>query len=177
MTIGIFIGSIREGRNGEHIKNWLQEQTAGRGADYRLLDLKDFDVPLLSSAVVPGAANGQYDDPRVTEWGQAVAECDAFIFVTPEYNHSVPGPMKNAYDSLAVEWMGKPVAFIGYGAAGGVRAVEAWRLVVANMNQPQVRNQLDFNLFTEFGENGLTPHERRAGELEAILDELEKRAA
>lgn len=93
--------------------------------------LADFDLPLLTSATPPGMANGQYDDERVAAWGRTIAECDAFVFVTPEYNHSLPGAFKNAFDSLGVEWRDKAAAFVGYGAAGGVRAVEAWRMAVA----------------------------------------------
>ncbi len=113
-TIGIFVGSIREGRLGESVGQWVADAAAKRsGADYKVLDLKEFNVPLLDAAVVPGAANKQYDDENVTRWSQAVDECDGFIFVTPEYNHSVPGAMKNAFDSLGSEWAGKPVAFVG----------------------------------------------------------------
>lgn len=174
MAIGIFVGSIRKGRNAEHVKDWITEQARTRDVEYRVLDLADFHVPLIDAELPAGAAQGKYDHPDVTTWSDAVKQFDGFIFVTPEYNHSVPGPMKNAFDALAVEWAGKPVAFVGYGAVGGVRAVEAWRLVVANLSMPQVRTQLDLNLFTEFGENGLQPNERRASEVEALFAELEK---
>ncbi|WIM68470.1 NAD(P)H-dependent oxidoreductase [Corynebacterium breve] len=174
MKIGVILGSIREGRAGESVANWVMEATTGReAATYELIDLKEFNVPLLESSVVPGAANKQYDDENVTKWSQAIDACDAYILVTPEYNHSVPGGMKNAFDSLGSEWAGKPIAFVAYGAAGGTRSVEHWRTIVANFSMYDLRNQIDLNLFTEFGENGVQPNERRAGELEGILGELE----
>lgn len=173
MKIGIITGSIREGRSADAVKAWVLEKAAERNdAEYVDLDLKNFDVPLLSSSTVPGAANKQYDDPRVQEWGDAVDACDGFIFVTAEYNHSVPGVFKNAFDSIGGEWAKKPVAFVSYGAAEGLRAVEAWRLSIANFAMYGIRNQVSFSTMTEFGENGLQPADRRAGEFDTMVNDL-----
>ncbi|WP_257158842.1 NADPH-dependent FMN reductase [Corynebacterium cystitidis] len=175
-TIGIIIGSIREGRLGESVGKWVADAAAKRaGADYKVLDLKEFNVPLLDAAQVPGAANKQYDNENVTRWSQAIDECDGYIFVTPEYNHSVPGAMKNAFDALGPEWAGKVVAFVGYGSVGAVRAVEHWRTIVSNFQMVDVRNQIDLSMFTEFDDQGnVTPDERRGEELENILNETER---
>ena len=176
MKFGIIIGSIREGRAAESVAQWVKDQADLRdNADvsYELVDLKDYDVPLNTSATVPGAANKQYEDPAVTRWSEKIDSLDGYIFVTPEYNHSVPGPFKNSYDSLGAEWANKPVAFVSYGASGGVRAVEHWRVIVGNMSMFDLRNQIDLNLFTEFNENGASPNERRAGEIAGIFDDLE----
>ena len=178
MKFGIIIGSIREGRAGESVAQWVKQQADARGGDvtYELVDLNDYNVPLNSSTVVPGAANKQYDDPAVTAWSEKIDALDGYVFVTPEYNHSVPGPFKNAFDSLGSEWSNKPVAFVGYGSAGAVRAVEHWRNIVANLSMFDVRNQLDLSLFTEFDDNGTAPNERRPEEMTAIFDELERLA-
>lgn len=173
-TIGVFLGSVRSGRIGERIGAWVMDAAAGRDADYRLLDLADFDVPHLVAEVVPGAANKQYDDPAVTAWSEAVDACDGFVFVTPEYNHSIPGTMKNAFDSLFGEWAGKPVAFVGYGGDGGVRAVEHWRQIVANLSMHGIRNQVALNIFGEDVEDGeLAPREDKLAALTRALDDLE----
>lgn len=177
MKIGVIEGSIREGRTAATVTDWVMERTQEHVAgiedvEVERIVLADFDVPLLTSATVPGAANGQYDDERVSAWGRAIAACDAFVFVTPEYNHSVPGAFKNAFDSLGAEWRDKAVAFVGYGAAGGVRAVEHWRSAVANFNMTDVRTQLDVNLFTEFDADGLAPRERRAEEFTGLMEQL-----
>lgn len=175
-TIGVFLGSVRTGRIGEQIGAWVMDAAAERDADYRLLELADFDVPHLIAEVVPGAANKQYDDPAVTAWSKAVDTCDGFVFVTPEYNHSIPGTMKNAFDSLFGEWAGKPVAFVGYGADGGVRAVEHWRQIVANLSMTDIRNQVALNIFGEDGEDGeLAPREHKQAALTRALSDLEEK--
>ena len=175
-TIGVFLGSVRSGRIGEHIGAWVMDAAAGRDADYRLLDLAEFDVPHLIAEVVPGAANKQYDDPAVTAWSKAVDTCDGFVFVTPEYNHSIPGTMKNAFDSLFGEWAGKPVAFVGYGADGGVRAVEHWRQIVANLSMTDIRNQVVLNIFGEDVNDGeLSPREHKQAALTRALSDLEEK--
>ena len=175
-TIGVFLGSVRSGRIGEQVGSWVMDAAAEHDADYRLLDLAEFDVPHLIAEVVPGAANKQYDDPAVTAWSKAVDTCDGFVFVTPEYNHSIPGTMKNAFDSLFGEWAGKPVAFVGYGADGGVRAVEHWRQIVANLSMTDIRNQVVLNIFGEDVNDGeLSPREHKQAALTRALSDLEEK--
>lgn len=174
MKIGIILGSIRQERSGASVARWVADQAVSReGVDYELIDLKAFDVPLLTSATVPGAANKQYDDERVRNWSTAIDDCDGFVFVTPEYNHGVPGALKNAFDSLGNEWADKAVAFVSYGAEGGVRAVEHWRQIVANFHMYGVRQQISMSLFSEFGPEGVQPAERRADEIATLFDQLE----
>ena len=175
MKIGIITGSIRDDRLGEGVAAWVNDAAAKRddeGVTFEAIDLKSFNVPLLTSATVPGAANKKYDDENVTKWSQAIDACDAFIFVTPEYNHAVPGAFKNAYDSLGNEWRRKPVAFVSYGAEGGVRAVENWRQVVANFEQFDIRAQVTHLLHEAFGEDGFSPVEQKSKDLENLFDTL-----
>ncbi len=173
MKIGIIIGSIRDGSVGQSVADWILAQVDGNTeAEFTILDLKSFNVPLLTSATVPGAANKVYDSPEVTAWSQAVDACDGFIFVTPEYNHSVPGGFKNAFDSLGSEWGGKTVAFVSYGAESGVRAVEHWRQIVSNFSMVDVRQQLSVSRFLEFGPDAFTPNDRRADEFQTLLGQL-----
>ncbi|WP_149359354.1 NADPH-dependent FMN reductase [Lolliginicoccus suaedae] len=173
MKIGIIIGSIRDDRKGALVGSWVSGAAKARDdADFTVIDLKAFDVPLLTSATVPGAANRQYDSDAVTAWGAAIDECDGFVFVTPEYNHGVPGGFKNAFDSIGPEWTGKTVAFVSYGADGGVRAVEHWRQIIANFHMHDVRTQVALGLFTDFDDSGLALQDRREGELSTLLDHL-----
>lgn len=174
MKIGIIVGSIREGRRGARVGEWVHGIARDHaGAEFELLDLKTFDVPLLTAKINPAAADRKYDDERVTAWSTAVDACDGFVFVTPEYNHSVPGAFKNAFDSLGPEWSGKAVAFVSYGSVGGVRSVEHWRQVVANFEMTDVRAQVTLMIFEEFDDEGrLTPHDRREQELRTLLDAL-----
>lgn len=173
MKIGIVLGSIREGRRGEQVANWVHSVASQRTeAEFDVIDLKSFDLPLLTSATVPGAAKRQYDDPRVTAWGQAIDSYDGFIFVTPEYNHSVPGAFKNAVDSIGPEWTGKAVAFVSYGADGGVRATEHWRQIIANFQMVGVRGTVALYVFMDFDGVEFTPAERREAEANVMLDQL-----
>lgn len=175
VTIGIFVGSVRDGRVGEQVGQWVLDAAAKRPGDieYRLIELADYDVPHLVAATPPGAANKQYDDPAVTRWSQAIDACDGFVFVTPEYNHSVPGTMKNAFDSLGPEWQGKPVAFVGYGFDTGIRAVEHWRVIVANFSMFDVRNQVALSLIDDMKDQTFTPREIKQQNLDRMLDDLE----
>ncbi|MGO1592419.1 MAG: NADPH-dependent FMN reductase [Ancrocorticia sp.] len=173
MKIGIVIGSIREGRSGEKVAQWLYNIAKERtDVEFSLIDLKEFNVPLLTSPVVPGAAQRQYDDPNVTAWGKEIDSYDGFIFVTPEYNHSIPGGMKNAVDSIGPEWNGKTVAFVSYGADGGVRATEHWRQIVANFQMFAVRASVAIYLFNEFDGGEFKPLSRREGEANGMIDQL-----
>lgn len=170
MKIGIVLGSIREGRKGLSVAQWVADQAVQRtDATYELIDLRSFDLPLLDDAQVPATRKGKYDNQRVQAWADKLAEQDGYVFVTAEYNHNIPGAFKNAIDHLGPELNTKPVAFVSYGAEGGVRAVEAWRLAVANFNMFDVRNQVSLNLFSEFDDDGVKPNERRPEELSELF--------
>lgn len=178
MKIGVILGSIRQGRAGEAVAHWVMDAAAKRdGFEYELLDLAEFNVPLLDVEMIPGAANKQYADEATTAWSKAVDACDGFIFVTPEYNHSVPGAMKNAFDSLGGEWATKPVAFVGYGADGAVRAVEHWRQIVANFSMFGVRNQVALSIFDDYADGALRPREQKNIDLEDVLNDIEQALA
>lgn len=175
MKIGVIIGSVRESRVADQVADWVLERaTEHGGAEFVRVDLKEFNLPLLTDPTVPGAADKQYDDAATAAWSAVIDGLDGFIFVTPEYNHSVPGAFKNAFDLLGAEWSDKAVAFVSYGADNGVRAVEHWRGATTNMRLYGARSQLSFARFGEFGEdmNTFTPNERREGEMKTLLEEF-----
>ncbi|MGC5614937.1 NADPH-dependent FMN reductase [Georgenia sp. Z1491] len=175
MKIGIIIGSVREGRAGQSVAEWVYSHAQQRdGVDYEIVDLKAFDLPILTDPVVPGAANREYGTAEARAWSTEIDGYDGFIFVSPEYNHGVPGAFKNAFDTIAPEWAHKAVGLVSYGADGGVRAVEQWRQIVANAQMVAVRGQVSLSLFTEFGENGVQPDARRDGEIDALLASVEQ---
>ncbi|WP_130014734.1 NADPH-dependent FMN reductase [Serinicoccus sediminis] len=178
MKIGIIIGSLRDGRKGESVGRWVHERALARGgsAEYELIDLKSFGVPLLEWEKVPGGAKKQYPHDSVLAWSAAVDACDAFVLVTPEYNHSVPGGLKNATDWLYPEWQGKAAGLVGYGSEGAVRAVEHWRLILANYSMVVVRQQVALRTMEEFDGAELTPHDWRPDELDTLLDQVEEAA-
>lgn len=156
---------------GEQVANWVMDAAEERGVEYRLLDLAEFDVPALTTATMPAVANKVYDEPSVSRWSEAVDACDGFIFVTPEYNHSIPGTMKNAFDSLFSEWHGKPVGFVGY---GGVRAIEHWRQVTANLSMRDIRNIVALHIFGADATDGqFTPQEPKLTALQNVFADVE----
>ena len=92
----------------------------------------------------------QYTKQHTKDWSARIASFDAFVFVTPEYNHGVPAALKNALDFLYKEWNNKAAGFVGYGNTGGARSVEQFRLVMAELQIADVREQVALSLFTDF---------------------------
>ena len=171
--IGILVGSTRPGRRGSAVGRWVHELASPRDdAAYELVELADFDLPLLCEATVPGSAGRDYATPQTRAWSERIDTFDGFVWVTPEYNHGVPAAMKNALDVLHPEWAHKAVGFVSYGADGGVRAVEQWRTIVANVHLVGVRGQVALSTYDDFAGEELTPSERRPAALHAMLDQL-----
>lgn len=143
IKIEIIIGSTRQGRFGERPANWLYEELKKRGdVDVELVDLRDYPLPFFDSPMSPSRMNREYPDPSVKRWGQKIDEADAFIILSPEYNHSYSGVLKNAMDSIFPEWNNKPVAFVGYGTVGGARAIEHLRAVAIELRMMPIKKSI-----------------------------------
>lgn len=149
LKVAIIVGSTRPGRVGESVARWVYEHAQQRtDAEFELVDIQDYQLPLLDEPVPPSM--GQYSKPHTQKWAAKIASFDAFIFVTPEYNHGTSGALKNAIDFLYAEWNNKAAGFVGYGSAGGTRAVESLRLVMAELQIADVRAQVALSLYTDF---------------------------
>ena len=149
IKLAVIIGSTRPGRNGEAVAKWAYDLAKKRSdAEFELVDIKDFNLPLLDEPISP--TMGQYSKEHTKIWSEKIASFDAYIFVTPEYNHGICGALKNAIDFLYKEWNNKVAGFIGYGNAGGARAVEHLRLVMAELQVADVRGQVALSLMTDF---------------------------
>lgn len=149
LRIAIIVGTTRPGRKAEDVARWVLEHAKKRNdAEYELVDIKSFNLPLLDEPVPPSM--GQYSQPHTKAWAAKIASFDGFVFVTPEYNHATSGSLKNAIDFLYAEWNNKAAGFVGYGSAGGVRAVENLRLVMGELQIADVRAQVMLSLFTDF---------------------------
>jgi NAD(P)H-dependent FMN reductase len=172
LNIGIILGSTRPNRNGEAVARWVQNQVRERrDANYELIDIKDFNLPLLDEPIPP--SQGKYSQPHTKRWAEKIGSLDAFIFVTPEYNHSTSGALKNAIDFLYREWNNKAAGFVSYGSAGGARAVECLRLIMAELQIADVRAQVMFSLITDFKNfSEFAPDPRHEKELDALLKQL-----
>ena len=149
LKVGIILGSTRPGRNGEAVSQWTYETANKRSdADFELVDIRDFNLPLLDEPIPPSM--GQYTKEHTKIWSAKIDSFDAYVFVTAEYNHGIPGALKNAIDFLFKEWNNKVAGFVSYGGAGGVRAVEQLRLVMAELKVASVRTQVQLSLHTDF---------------------------
>lgn len=145
MKLGIIIGSIRDIRRGGRVAKWLLPQFEQfDDFDIEVLDVKDFPLPFFNESNSPEGLNGEYGNETAQRWSAKVREMDAFIIVTPEYNHGAPASLKNALDWLYHEWVRKPVAFISYSpnAAGGVRSVEQLRQNVIELQMAPLREAI-----------------------------------
>lgn len=145
LRVAVILGSVREGRQGAAVADWfLGEARALGGLDLDLIDLADVDLPL----VMPDW--GGSPDPRaaavLAEVSPRLAAAEAFVVVTPEYNHSYPASLKNFLDWHREEWRAKPAGFVSYGGiGGGLRAVEALRLVFAELHAVTVRDSVSLH--------------------------------
>jgi NAD(P)H-dependent FMN reductase len=147
--IAVIIGSTRPGRNGEAVAKWVYEIAQKRSdAEFELVDIRDFNLPLLDEPVPPSM--GQYSKPHTKAWAAKIDSFDGYIFVAPEYNHGISGALKNAIDFLFAEWNNKAAGFVSYGGAGGARAVEQLRLVLAELQIATVRSQVLLSMFADF---------------------------
>jgi NAD(P)H-dependent FMN reductase len=149
LKIAIILGSTRPGRNGKAVADWVTAKAADRtAADYELVDLADHPLPHIDEVLPPTL--GQYAGDHTKAWAQKIDPYDGFIFVTPEYNHSTSGVLKNAIDYLYAEWNNKAAAFVSYGSVGGARAIEHLRAISSELQIAHVRQQLSFSMFTDF---------------------------
>ena len=174
LKIAIILGSTRPGRNGEAVARWVHGIAQRRGdAEYVLLDLLDHDLPLLDEPVP--ATQHQYSKPHTKKWAETIAPFDAFVFVTPEYNHGTSGALKNALDYLYQEWNDKAAGFVSYGSAGGLRAVEQLRQVMTELQVADVRQQVALSLYTDFKNfTEFTPDPAHEKTLDTLLDQVKK---
>jgi len=172
MRVGIIVGSTRPGRKAEAVANWVHEIAKKRSdAEFEIVDIADFDLPLLDEPTPPSL--GKYTKDHTKAWSARIDAFDAYVFVSPEYNHGIPGALKNAIDFLYKEWNNKAAGFVSYGSAGGTRSVESLRLVMAELQIADVRAQVTLSLATDF-ENYTTfkpapSHEKKVA---SMLDQV-----
>jgi NAD(P)H-dependent FMN reductase len=172
LKVGIIVGSTRPGRKAAAVAKWAHDILRSRkDAKFEMVDIEDYKLPLLDEPMPP--IMYQYSKPHTKAWSEKIASLDAYIFVTPEYNHGTSAALKNAIDFLYHEWNNKVAGFIGYGGAGGVRAAENLRLVMGELKVADVRAQVSLSMFTDF-ENFTTfkPHEQHDKAVHLMADEL-----
>lgn len=175
MRIGVVLGSVREGRKGAEVARWVLESAAGREAQYELIDLAVHELPHLAEPVPPMA--GQYRNRTTLAWATLISEFDGFVIVTPEYNHGIPGVLKNALDHLYAEWAGKPVGLVGYGLLGGARALDQLRVLTGVLGMSVARVQVELELAGAFDESGIRGEGAHTQAIAALLAAVEMHGA
>ena len=170
--IGIILGSTRPNRNGEQVARWVYDVASRRSdAEFELVDLRDYPLPHLDEPLPPSM--GQYQNEHTQQWAEKIGSFDGFVIVTPEYNHSTSGVLKNAIDYLYAEWNNKAVGFVSYGAVGGARAAEHLRLVAGELQMADVRQQVALSLITEFENFSVfKPNDYNLASLDILLDQV-----
>jgi NAD(P)H-dependent FMN reductase len=170
--IGIILGSTRPNRNGEQVAKWVYGIASARtDAEFELVDLLDYPLPHLDEPLPPSM--GQYQNEHTRRWAEKIASFDGFVFVTPEYNHSTSGVLKNAIDYLYAEWHNKAAGFVSYGGVGGARAAEHLRLIAGELQMADVRQQVALSMLTEFENfSVLRPGEYNRASLDTLLDQV-----
>ena len=167
LKLKVILGSTRAGRQGDRVASWALRRAADHEAfDAGLVDLRDHPLPMFGE----GDPDGDTSDALCS----AVADGEAFVFVTPEYNHSVPGVLKNAIDSISGGFRNKPAAFVGYsaGLVGGARAVEHLAQIVVEAEMVPLRNAVLVAQAHAAFAAGRPADPDRDGALDILLDDL-----
>jgi NAD(P)H-dependent FMN reductase len=180
LNLKIIIGSTRPGRAADKVVPWITG-LAGRHAAFTVetLDLRDWALPFFAETfeTVGDPRNPAYSDPVVKRWNQRIAEADAYLFITPEYNHSVPAVLKNAIDSVfaSFAFRNKPAGFVAYsgGIAAGVRAVEHLAHIAIEAELVPLRSTVLIPLVGAAFDDSGQPTDPAAGiAAEIMLDDL-----
>ena len=176
LTLKIVIGSTRPGRKGPAVGAWAARVAEAHGGfDVELVDLADFDLPLLDEAAHP--SQQKYEHDHTKRWSAAMASADAFVFVTPEYDYFPPAGLVNAIQCLHREWRYKPAGVVSYGGiTGGVRSSGELKLLLGGLGMAAIPQGVSLPFFGEsLGEDGMfAPGERSENQANTMLDELVK---
>ncbi|WP_062518922.1 NADPH-dependent FMN reductase [Demequina silvatica] len=175
LRLAVILASTRPRRRGASVAAWVMDQTRTRDARYELIDLKDHPLPILDEPAA--ASTGEYAHEHTRAWAAVIEPYDGFVFVTPEYNHSLPAGLKNAIDYLWAEWLDKAGALVTYGNGGGLRSGEQLRTVLSAVGIAHVRPQVVLMNRTDFDGYAATPSVHHEHGLTGMLADLELWAA
>ncbi|HKR69530.1 MAG TPA: NAD(P)H-dependent oxidoreductase [Streptosporangiaceae bacterium] len=180
LSLKIIIGSTRPGRNADRIIPWIIGKAGEHGAfDLDVLDLREWELPMFGEtlATVGDPRNPTFSAPVVKRWNTAIAEGDAYLFITPEYNHGIPAVLKNAIDSVfaSFAFRGKPAAYVAYsgGIGGGIRSVEHLAQVCIEAEMVPLRSSVVIPFVEEaFGPDGQPIDPFTGAAAKILLDDL-----
>jgi NAD(P)H-dependent FMN reductase len=173
ISVAVILGSTRPNRHSEPVARWVFERAALRpDLDADLVDLAHVNLPIYDEPVP--SIMGDYTHEHTRAWAATIARYDAFVFVTPEYNRSIPAVLKNAIDFLYAEWNDKAAGFVSYGAdAGGARAIEHLRAVLGELRVADVRTMVPLSLAHDFEDyTRFAPREMAVAKADEMLAQL-----
>lgn len=167
LKIGIIVGTTRPGRKSLQVAQWVKENAKAEGVEFDVVDIADYNLPMLDEQ--PGGR----EQAHTQKWSAKIDQYDGFIFVTGEYNHTIPAALTNAIAFLNPEFNDKAAGIVSYGSMGGVRANEHLRQVLAELQVADVRQNVMLSLFTDF-ENftDFKPADAHLAELQAQVDQV-----
>ncbi len=169
LNIAVIQGSVRVENNGTAVANYILDYANKRDdANYELVDLSEYNLPLLGSKFTT-----EEQGEAIEAWQNKMGEFDAFIFLTPEYNHTVSGALTNALDFLRPQLENKASGLVGYGSMGGVRAQEHMRQILAEFQNATVRTTVMFSLMADFENMSVfKPQDYHTANMDGMLDQL-----
>lgn len=172
--IVIIVGSTRQGRRGRAVADWLLTRVREVHPEvaWQLADLAEWHLPWLEDAVPPSVKDSE--DPTVKAWAELIRQADGFVWVSAEYNHGYPAPLKNAIDLLYHPWVRKPVAMVSYGGgAGGSRAAEQLRQVAVELQMVPTRFGVVLpGIWQAIDEHGVPKDPMVMKSVDALADDL-----
>jgi len=173
-VLQVIAASTRPGRKGIAVARWIQRQAEAHGAfGVELVDLADVGLPVFDEPNHPRLQ--QYTQQHTRDWSATVSRADAFVFVTPEYNHSLPGSLKNALDFLHAEWADKAAGIVSYGGvSAGLRAATALKPVLASLRVVPAVEAVSIPFFAQFldEDDEFVPNAEFEVGAKAMLEEL-----
>jgi NAD(P)H-dependent FMN reductase len=171
--LSVIVASVREGRAGDPIAKWFIARAQEHGKfDAQLVDLKEVNLPLLSEPHHPRLRKYQQETSKA--WSAIIGGSDAFVFVTPEYNYTLPPALVNALDHLYHEWSYKACAFVSYGGvSGGMRAVQTAKLMATGFKMMPMVEAVNIPFYTQLMDAGeFKSNETHDKAVPVMLDEL-----
>jgi NAD(P)H-dependent FMN reductase len=175
-VLRIIVGSTRPGRVGPAVADWIADRAREHGGfDVQVTDLAELNLPILDEPNHPRLR--QYVHQHTKDWSEVVEGSDAFIFVTPEYNHGMGAALKNAIDYVYNEWHGKAAGIVSYGGvSAGTRATQMLKQVLASLKVVPVMEAVNIPFVrTHIDEDGrFKPTEAMEASATAMLDEVQR---
>lgn len=180
LHIAVILGSTRPNRFSDKPGTWIYKHVRDNYDDVtvELVDLRDWNLPFFDQPISPAMNEGSYGSELIDKWAEKISSADAYILVTPEYNHGTSAVLKNALDTVYKEWNRKPVAFVSYGGVGGARAVEQLRQTAVELQMAPVRSAVhipgDKVFPVQSGDKEWKPHEdkRLTHDADTMMEQL-----